>query len=84
LSPFCTIESAELATTCLEVHWLARVFCSILAGLVFVRMFVIYHDHQHGTILRHSRLADVIMLAYGLRPLFFRNVIAWQRVLSRG
>jgi len=60
------ILTGLLAITCLEVHWLVRVFCSTLASLVFVRMFVIYHDHQHGTILRHSRLADVIMLAYGL------------------
>jgi omega-6 fatty acid desaturase (delta-12 desaturase) len=31
-----------------------------------VRMFIIYHDHQHGTILRGSGLADVLLGAYGL------------------
>jgi omega-6 fatty acid desaturase (delta-12 desaturase) len=60
------ILTGLLGTTCLEVHCLVRVCCSILAGLVLVRMFVIYHDHQHGTILRHSRLADLIMLTYGV------------------
>jgi omega-6 fatty acid desaturase (delta-12 desaturase) len=31
-----------------------------------VRMFTIYHDHQHGTILRRSALADILLRAYGL------------------
>lgn len=55
-----------LGATCLPVHWLVRVPCSVLGGLVLVRMFVIYHDYQHGTILRGSRVAHVIMWAYGL------------------
>jgi omega-6 fatty acid desaturase (delta-12 desaturase) len=39
---------------------------SVLAGLVMVRMFAIYHDHQHGTILRGSPLAEMLLGAYGL------------------
>jgi len=35
-------------------------------GLVTVRMFVIYHDHQHAAILRRSRLADVLMGVFGV------------------
>jgi omega-6 fatty acid desaturase (delta-12 desaturase) len=67
-----------LSITCLqEVHWLVRVPCSLLAGLVIVRMFIIYHDYQHGTILRHSRLADYIMLAYGLCTLTPPSI--WKR-----
>ena len=66
-----------LGTTCLDVHSLVRVVCSILAGLVFVRMFVIYHDHQHGTILRGSLLADALMLAYGLCVLTPSSI--WKR-----
>jgi omega-6 fatty acid desaturase (delta-12 desaturase) len=31
-----------------------------------VRMFIIYHDHQHGTILRRSRLAEILLESYGL------------------
>ena len=61
-----TILIGLFAANCLPVHWLARVPCSLLAGLVLVRMFVIYHDYQHGTILRGSRVARVIMWAYGL------------------
>jgi omega-6 fatty acid desaturase (delta-12 desaturase) len=66
-----------LGATCLDVHSLVRVVCSILAGLVFVRMFVIYHDHQHGTILRGSLLADALMLAYGLCVLTPSSI--WKR-----
>jgi omega-6 fatty acid desaturase (delta-12 desaturase) len=39
---------------------------SLLAGLTLVRMFTIYHDHQHGTILRRSALADIMLGSYGL------------------
>src|ERR1043165_2564705 len=56
-----------MSITCLDVSWLLRVPCSILSGLVIVRMFVIYHDYQHGTILRGSLIADGIMKAFGLR-----------------
>ena len=55
-----------LGATCLPVHWLLRVPFSLLGGLVLVRMFVIYHDYQHGTILRGSRVAKAIMWVYGL------------------
>jgi omega-6 fatty acid desaturase (delta-12 desaturase) len=66
-----------LTITCLDVHGLLRIAGSFLAGLVFVRMFVIYHDHQHGTILRGSLLADVLMLAYGLCVLTPSSI--WKR-----
>jgi omega-6 fatty acid desaturase (delta-12 desaturase) len=49
-----------------ELPWLVRLPFSVLAGLVHVRLFIIYHDYQHGTILRGSRLAGVLMWAYGL------------------
>ncbi len=34
-----------------------RIACSILTGLLMVRLFVIYHDQQHHSILPKSRLA---------------------------
>ncbi len=43
----------------------ARLFFSILTGLLLVRMFIIYHDHQHHSILMHSRLANFIMTTFG-------------------
>jgi omega-6 fatty acid desaturase (delta-12 desaturase) len=55
-----------LGATCLDIHWLFRVPFSIVAGFVLVRLFIIYHDYQHGTILRRSPVAAVIMRFYGL------------------
>lgn len=57
---------AALAGTIWNVHWSAKIACSILSGLLIVRMFVIYHDHQHNAILTRSALADVIMTVFGL------------------
>ena len=55
-----------LGLTTLDIHWGIRLPCSLLASLVMVRLFVIYHDYLHGAILEHSRLADLIFTAYGL------------------
>jgi omega-6 fatty acid desaturase (delta-12 desaturase) len=59
------VLAALLTGTCLNVHWLIRLPCSIGTGLVLIRLFIIYHDYQHGTILRGSRLAAVLMRIYG-------------------
>ncbi len=61
-----TLFIACTALAALPVHWSLRVIGGVLAGLVYVRLFIIYHDYQHGTILRGSRLAGFIMTAYGL------------------
>ncbi len=45
---------------------LLRILCSILTGLVIVRMFVIYHDYQHHTILYQSKTAKVLFSAFGV------------------
>lgn len=46
--------------------WGARLPLSIIAGLVIVRMFILYHDYMHLAILRNSPLAKAIMYAYGV------------------
>jgi omega-6 fatty acid desaturase (delta-12 desaturase) len=43
-----------------------RVVCSVLTALVAVRLFVIYHDHQHRAILPKSKLAALFMRMYGI------------------
>ncbi len=48
------------------IPWIPRAIISCLAGLTMVRMFIIYHDYQHGTILRRSRLAQWILNTYGI------------------
>ena len=57
---------AGLAATILVPNILAKIACSILSGLLLVRMFIIYHDHQHHSILAHSKLADGLMTAFGV------------------
>ena len=44
----------------------ARIICSLLAALLSVRMFVIYHDQQHHAILPRSGMAEFIMRMVGL------------------
>jgi omega-6 fatty acid desaturase (delta-12 desaturase) len=43
-----------------------RITCSVLTGLLVVRLFVIYHDQQHRAILPKSRLAELSMRLYGI------------------
>jgi omega-6 fatty acid desaturase (delta-12 desaturase) len=43
-----------------------RLGCSVLAGLLYVRCFVIYHDHQHRAILPRSRTAELLMRLFGI------------------
>src|SRR4029079_16069158 len=45
---------------------ISRIFFSVLSGLLVVRTFIIYHDHQHHSILMHSRLANLIMSGFGI------------------
>lgn len=49
-----------------ELIWPARVVASGLLGLTVVRVFVLYHDFQHGAFLRRSRAGKRIMQAVGL------------------
>jgi acyl-lipid omega-6 desaturase (Delta-12 desaturase) len=58
--------AAALTGTIINVHWTAKVVCSIASGLLMVRMFVIYHDQQHHAILPRSRVAEVGMRIFGL------------------
>jgi omega-6 fatty acid desaturase (delta-12 desaturase) len=43
-----------------------RIAGSVLAGLLMVRLFVIYHDQQHRAILPKSRLAAILMRLLGI------------------
>jgi len=49
--------------------WPFRLVCSLLAGLLIVRVFVIYHDHQHRAILPKSKLAERLMSVVGVLTL---------------
>lgn len=45
---------------------LVRITTCIICGLLYVRMFVIYHDYQHRAILQNSFIASGIMKAVGV------------------
>ena len=61
--------AAALAGTLYNFHPAGQVLCSLLAGLLMLRFFVIYHDQQHEAILPHSRLADGLMRIFGILAL---------------
>lgn len=54
-----------------------KIIASILYGLILVRMFVLYHDFLHHSILHRSRTADIIMTLFGLYILAPRSI--WKR-----
>jgi len=58
--------AAALAGTLPGLPLVLRIACSGLAGLLMVRLFVIYHDHQHRAILPKSRLAEILMRVIGI------------------
>lgn len=60
-----------------DIHWLFKVPLSIFSGLVIVRMFVIYHDYLHETILQKSKLADLLFTLFGYYILTPKTV--WKR-----
>lgn len=46
--------------------WPLRLASAVFTGLMIVRVFVIYHDHQHRAILSRSKVADLLMQGVGL------------------
>lgn len=42
-----------------------RIAASILHGLVFVRVFIFYHDYLHGAVLRGSLVGGALMRLFG-------------------
>jgi len=48
-----------------EPLWAKAAF-GVLAGLALVRVFILYHDHQHKSILNRSKPADVFFWFYGM------------------
>jgi omega-6 fatty acid desaturase (delta-12 desaturase) len=51
-----------------------RGFASLMAGLLSLRLFVIYHDQQHHAILPRSRVAEVFMAFFGIWALSPRSI----------
>lgn len=65
------------AVTFMPVHIGIRLAASVLSGFIIVRMFVIYHDYQHHTILHRSKPAAVLFGIFGLYVLAPPSI--WKR-----
>jgi omega-6 fatty acid desaturase (delta-12 desaturase) len=46
--------------------WPVRAAFAIVAGLVSVREFILYHDYMHGALLRGSKLARVVLYPFSM------------------
>src|SRR5688500_6492274 len=57
---------AFFSITLLSIPLPLIIASSIICGLLYVRMFVIYHDYQHRAILQNSTPASLIMKAIGV------------------
>jgi omega-6 fatty acid desaturase (delta-12 desaturase) len=57
--------SISLLGTVYNLHFILKLLCSVLAGFIIVRLFVIYHDHQHKAILDKSPLANLLFTIFG-------------------
>jgi omega-6 fatty acid desaturase (delta-12 desaturase) len=65
---------ATLAGTLWNHEPLAKLLCSVFAGLLMLRLFVIYHDQQHHAILPRSFLAEILMRVVGILMLSASSV----------
>jgi omega-6 fatty acid desaturase (delta-12 desaturase) len=54
--------------------WFLRPCGTVLAGLLIVRLFIIYHDALHGAVFRKSRVGYWLMSAVGMFTLNPRSV----------
>lgn len=55
----------------------AKILTSIICGLLYVRLFVIYHDYEHRAILQNSEIAHGIFIFLGIYLLAPENI--WKR-----
>jgi len=74
LSWYYLLSTLMLAAIAFSFTWIGdsvivKLVSAIVAGLITARLVVIYHDFQHGAILKGSVLAHFIMTSVGLLTL---------------
>lgn len=79
MSWWCFLSTGALlaiavAGTLWNISLAAKLVCSMLSGLLILRLFVIYHDQQHHAILARSRLAEGLMWIFGILALSASSV----------
>jgi len=58
--------AAALAVGAMPIPWYFRLTAAIIGGMTLCRLFIIYHDQQHGAILRGSKIASFLMTLFGI------------------
>ncbi len=76
LSTLCLLI-ASLTATLMIPYLGVRIAFSVLSGLLIVRMFIIYHDYLHHSILKNSPAANAIMTIFGIYILAPTSI--WKR-----
>jgi omega-6 fatty acid desaturase (delta-12 desaturase) len=71
------LATAAYLGAALLPYTVLRIICGVLAGLITVRIFVMYHDFEHHAILHKSLLANIIFTAFGMLSL--APVTIWKR-----
>ncbi len=66
-----------LVGACYNFNLVLQLFCGVVAGLVTVRLFIIYHDYMHKSILQGSWLAELIFTVFGWYILAPKSI--WRR-----
>jgi omega-6 fatty acid desaturase (delta-12 desaturase) len=69
LSTLALVVAALAGTLATALPLAVRLVFSVVAGLLLVRFFVIYHDQQHHAILPRSKLAEGLMRVFGILAL---------------
>ena len=72
------ILGAALVLAAVLPWWPLRLAASIAGGLVLVRAFIIYHDYMHGSLLKGSRLARIVLYLLGL---LLKNMFRFEQFL---
>lgn len=60
------VQAGFFALTWMDLPLWIRIPACVGSGLTFVRLFCIYHDFAHHSILEGSKIATVIMYLYGV------------------
>ena len=67
----------SFAASVILPEWYFKLPLAILTGMLIVRIFVIYHDYLHHTILRNSQIANGLFTILGLFLLAPKSI--WKR-----
>lgn len=71
------IFSISMAGAIINSHIIFQLFSGVLAGLMFIRFFIMYHDYLHKSILQNSVIAEGIFTLFGL--FILAPVSIWRR-----